>query len=153
MNVTVALYGSGSYTELVDNQLLNSVFLNLLKTETSDLLIRLYRKYVKREQVSSTIYLLESKLILLKNREQKILNHLIDACKYASEVSELSYQTFDIYRPLRLVILDEPYCTLSDDIPLEDYDNNEGEPFWMRPQYIIENYSQMYKKEKEKNNK
>ncbi len=145
MNVTVALYGSGSYTELVDNQSLNSVFINLLKTETSDLLIRLYRKYVKREQVSSTIYLLKSKLVLLKNKEQKILNHLVDACKYASEVSELSYQTFGIYRPLRLVTLDEPYCMLSQNIPLEDYDNNDGEPFWMRPEYIIEKYSKVKK--------
>lgn len=73
MNMTciVALYGSSSYTELIDNQSLMSFFIKLMKVETNDLLVRLYRKYVKREEVWSTIDFLESKLLLLKNKEKK----------------------------------------------------------------------------------
>ena len=61
------------------------------------------------------------------------------------ENSDFFFKKDGEYEPLRLVVLDEPYCMLSDNIPLEDYDNNDGEPFWMRPEYIIEKYSKVKK--------
>jgi hypothetical protein len=36
------------------------------------------------------------------------------------------------------VLFDAPYRYLQ--IPLEDYDNLEGDPLWMRPEYMLEKY-------------
>ena len=33
-----------------------------------------------------------------------------------------------------------PYPLIEEEIPLEDYDNLEGDPFWMRPEYMLERY-------------
>ena len=149
----VALHSFGSYTELTDSKVLDNVFKMLIGISQNRLILRLYKKYIAREDVSDTISELGKKCWDFKGKQKEILNKMISACEFGAKKSELCLQKFGEYEPLRLVILDEPYCTLSDNIPLEDYDNNEGEPFWMRPQYIIENYSQMYKREKEKNNK
>ena len=121
------------------------------KISDNNLLDRLFRKYVRQSDVESTkMALLQMKL---SDRYKKMYNRLIEAFDDQAYFAEYNFQHYGRYVPIRIILFDEPYCTLSDEIPLEDYDNNEGEPFWMRPQYIIENYSQMYKKEKEKNNK
>ena len=84
--------------------------------------------------------MLKSELCKRNCIDNKLLEKLINACERGANYVNLSFKTFNVYEPLRLVILNEPYFSLSLDIPLEDYDNNEGEPFWMRPEYIIEKY-------------
>ena len=121
---------------------MNSLFQNLLSTNDSELLCRLYRKYIKRDDVDSTIQLLKSSTGKIDMSYNKLLGKLISACEKGKDYVDLCSQTFGVYKPLRLVILDEPYFSLSLNIPLEDYDNNDGEPFWMRPQYILDHYSQ-----------
>lgn len=137
--VTVALKASTSLSVLSNNLELNDLFLLILQKH-NELLRRLYKKYVEQESLCSTIEALEYSKQFVPRQKEKLLNKIISAYKYGSELLELYAQDGHTYQPMRLVILDEPYCTLSDNIPLEDYDNNEGEPFWMRPGYIIEKY-------------
>ena len=138
--LTVSLYSFGCYTELVDSITLYNFFQELFLINKIDLGIRLYKRYIKRNDTRVTIDYLKNVASKLKKNHRVLINSLIRACEYGSEGSELSLRSFGEYEPLRLVILDEPYCTISDYIPLEDYDNNEGEPFWMRPDYLIEKY-------------
>lgn len=91
-----------------------------------------------------TIDLLNALSSHYKGHLRDILEKIIKACNHLEELNEICLKRNESYDPFRFIILDEPYCTLSDNIPLEDYDNNEGEPFWMRPEYIVEHYSQTH---------
>ena len=108
------------------------------------LIDRLYRRYVRREDVSHTLEALDDCLIgASKSNKQKILkikNSLVEG----NEASKLCIEDYGKYIPLCIILFDMPYSILSRNISIEDYDNNEGEPFWMRPQYILEHYSQTY---------
>lgn len=143
--LTVSLYSFGCYTELTDNFELYHAFQELLSINNEELLVRLYKKYVKRENVDKTVDLLKAGVSRMKGKNKKIFDSLLFAFEDGVEGSEISLRSFGKYEPLRLVVLDEPYCMLSDNISLEDYDNNDGEPFWMRPEYIIEKYSKVKK--------
>lgn len=112
-------------------------FLLLSKYRENNMIIdRLFRRYVRREDVLIT------KQELLKLPDNRYTKNLINAFDYRSKSAEYFLEDWGEYLPIRLILADEPYCTLSRNIPLEDYDNNDGEPFWMRPEYILEHYSQ-----------
>ena len=113
----------------------------------NDVLIeRLYKRYVRREDVECTLKLLEEKINSSNTNDIYIFRKLYNLLKERCSLSEKCLQKFGKYIPVRIVIFDEPFCTISDNIPLEDYDNNDGEPFWMRPGYILEHYSKSNRK-------
>ena len=100
---------------------------------------RLFRKYVRKADTIAT------KEALLALPDNQFVKKLIEAFDYISGVAEDVFEDYGEYVPIRIVLFDEPYSMLSRNIPLEDYDNNDGEPFWMRPEYIIEKYSKVKK--------
>lgn len=140
-SVKVALYSLGYYSEFVSNDELYRLFGTLMEQNNSHLLARLYKKYVKEEDLNPTLCLLK-KLKGKTRNDKNLLKELISKFEYATQSSVYFKNKYGHYDAVRFVLLDEPYCTLSRNIPLEDYDNNDGEPFWMRPQYILDHYSQ-----------
>ena len=142
----IALYSFGSYTELADSSDLDILFKSILsRSAKQELIMRLYKKYVRRQDVFDTISELRTQSTLYKGKQKRLLASVISACEFGAKKSELCLEKFGEYEPLRFVVLDEPYYLISHNIPLEDYDNNDGEPFWMRPEYIIEKYSKIKK--------
>ena len=130
----IAVYSFGRFDILTDADIVFDLFQQI----NDDLFIdRLYRRYVRREDNART-------LELLMDRSKKIQNNLLDQLveKFEKGIkkSELSYTTFGDYFQIRLAIVDMPYSLIVDDIPLEDYDNLEGDPLWMRPEYMLEKY-------------
>ena len=106
--------------------------------DNNELLDRLYRRYVKRENVNATKEYLKS--LEIKKSTNSLAKKIRKSLEDQAECSELRFARTKRYIPVRIVLFDEPYHLLSRNIPLEDYDNNEGEPFWMRPDYLIEKY-------------
>jgi len=103
----------------------------------NSLIDRLYKRYVNRRENIQTLNLIESKS---KQNPISLLNDLV--LKFRNEIShaEYFYSEFGKYIPIRLVICDMPYPLIEEEIPLEDYDNLEGAPLWMRPEYMLEKY-------------
>ena len=101
------------------------------------LIDRLYRRYVKREDGLITLNQLKEKHNIFGGG---LLGELIIKFAGSIEKSENSLIKFGEYVPVHLVICDMPYPLIEEDIPLEDYDNLEGDPLWMRPEYMLEKY-------------
>lgn len=142
MKVTLCAYTS--FHIIADNSVLNDLFNLLLKYDENNLLLRLYKKVVKQEDLDATIGLLKQIQKNFRGNQKKILEKIINAYEYLLELLQLRMKKGKNYSPIKFVLLDIPYSVLDRNIPLEDYENNEGEPFWMRPQYILEHYSQTY---------
>ena len=52
---------------------------------------------------------------------------------FSSASSSISfYETFSEYKPIRISIVDLPWYFLEKQRPLVEYDQLEGEPFWLR---------------------
>lgn len=125
-----------------------------------ELIDRLYRKYVRYEDIEATQRLVEQIFDEIKFDEA-----LRDDFRYAYEkcvedVHEDAGKNGELYGrddkaqcpPIRIVNVTgistdmSPmpeymwYISAEDEIPLEDYDNLEGNPFWMRPEYVVEKY-------------
>ena len=83
-----------------------------------------------------TLALLQAKAEVIHN---DVLNILIEKLKRGIENSEYFIKYGDYY-PIRLCIHDVFYSMVEEEIPLEDYDNLEGDPLWMRPEYMLEKY-------------
>lgn len=120
-----------------------TTYYEIFRSCSDSLIQRMYLRYVNRNDVKNTL-----RALLEEERRQKtdykvqLFKRVYDSLKKRASMSEKCLEKFGKYIPVRIILFDEPYCTLSDNIPLEDYDNNEGEPFWMRPEYILEHYSQ-----------
>lgn len=100
------------------------------------LIDRLYRRYVKHEDNEQTLALLISKAQMVKN---SLLNEFVE--KLAAGIKNSEYfSKYGEYYPIRLCIHDTFYSIVEENIPLEDYDNLEGDPLWMRPEYMLEKY-------------
>ena len=131
-----------SYHVISDDSVLYDLFQVLKKYDQNSLLLDFFKKVVKEENIKSTFEILKLQRKRCNNLQKKLLDKIIQAYEYQVELTDLYRDKGKKYDPIRFVILDEPYCTLSRNIPLEDYGNNDGEPFWMRPQYILDHYSQ-----------
>ena len=127
-----------SYTS-VDAFAVRQDTISLFKRINDNPLIdRLYRRYVRREDNVQTLDVLREKATLIS---EPLLNCLIEKLEDGIKGSELSLKTFGgEYCPIRLCIHDVFYAMVEEEIPLEDYDNLEGDPLWMRPEYMIEKY-------------
>ena len=116
----------------------NELF-ELFKLINDGLLIdRLYRRYVRRTETEQTLKLLDDKA---NSIESNLLNELREKVVIGVQNSEY-FKKYGEYVPVRLVIGDMPYLLIEEEIPLEDYDNLEGDPLWMRPEYMLEKYGQ-----------
>lgn len=134
-----------SYHVISDDSVLYDLFQMLKKYDQNSLLLDFFKKVVKEKNIKSTFEILKLQRRRCNNLQKKLLDKIIQAYEYQMELTGLYCDKGKKYDPIRFVILDEPYCTLSRNIPLEDYDNNNGDPFWMRPEYIIEKYSKIKK--------
>ena len=109
---------------------------DLFKLINDNLVIdRLYRRYIRREDNEKTLTILTSKTKIMKS---KILDTLTE--KIALGVENSNYFKEYGYCPVRLCIHDIVLSWIEEQVPLEDYDNLEGDPLWMRPEYMIEKY-------------
>ena len=141
----IALTGAGSYFSLGDSSDYSKVFLQLQE----DVLInRLYTKYVKKEDIENTKVALEKAVSKLKGSSLKKIQFILNSFLHLMKCVEYEFEDYNSYVPIRIVLIDSPYRYL--EIPLEDYDNLEGDPLWMRPEYVLEKY---YPEEKQKRDK
>ena len=124
----------------------NCLFLKIKKNELVD---RLYRRYVRKEEIANTRNILEKLYSQLNiKHEKKLFSQLLEAVEDQIECSKLCFERSGEYIPIRIILASSPYRYL--EIPLEDYDNLEGDPLWMRPEYVLEKY---YPEEKQKRDK
>lgn len=101
---------------------------------------RLYRRYVKKEDVISTRIKIVDYYKELTKREKPFFDKLLEAFDYRIKTAEYCLEDYGKYCPLRIVSTNTVYLMLEKKIPLEDYDNLEGDPLWMRPEYMLEKY-------------
>ena len=108
---------------------------------------RLYGKYVLREDLLATldlVFMFTRNIILnydVRKHESLVRVGLGIVKAFHSALYGIWFEKF--YEiPVHLMIIDRPYWALkaAEDIPLEDYDNLEGDPLWMRPEYMLEKY-------------
>ena len=104
----------------------------------NELIDRLYRRYVRREEAEDTLSLLKAKS--LDDKNMRLHKILVEKFEKEIEHAEYFFKRFGEYIPIRIIISDMPYPLIEEEIPLEDYDNLEGDPFWMRPEYMLERY-------------
>jgi hypothetical protein len=138
--------GSLDIFSLGDALSCNRLLVRMLDFELID---RLYRRYVRKDDVLYTGNILSETLLRYKNgKEKKLLARLVDAYTDQAECSELAFKRCGEYFPIRLFLTASPYRYLQ--IPLEDYDKLEGDPLWMRPEYMLEKYYPKEKQEKDR---
>jgi hypothetical protein len=108
---------------------------------------RLYQKYVMEEDLLDTLdltFMFTRTVILNKN-----MKHLDILAKIGLGIVKAFHSALYVIKsehhynfPVSLIIIDAPYrfFRIGDDVPLEDIDNLEGDPLWMRPDYMLEKY-------------
>lgn len=52
------------------------------------------------------------------------------------------YQAFGEYLPIKISVVDLPWYWIEEQRPLEEYDQLEGEPFWMK-EYTAEDLKRL----------
>lgn len=131
----IGLYSSGNINIIAG---VSDVFELFQLINDDPLIDRLYKRYVRHEDNIKTLNVLESKA---KSIQKHLLKELVEKFKKGIEGSDLDYKTFGgEYYPVRLGIGDTFYSLLEEEVPLEDYDNLEGDPLWLRPEYMLEKY-------------
>jgi hypothetical protein len=132
----IALRSFGSMFSVGDS---NDYYDLLFELSKNDCFVdRLFRRYVKREETNFT------RDSLLKLSNGKLKKKLLEAFDYRVKTDEYLGK----YSPIHITLTACPYRYLQ--IPLEDYDNLEGDPLWMRPEYMLEKYYPKEKQEKDK---
>ena len=142
----VGLQGASTIHVLCEAEICNNLFDKIKSRNNSIVIDRLYRKIVRLEDVSELQSVL-SRLISgdFDKTQKELIEKILKALTFFHDCAEHDLEKYGDYTPLRIMLIDLPYSVLDDNIPLEDYDNNDGEPFWMRPEYIIEKYSKVKK--------
>ena len=124
-----------------------------------ELIDRLYRRYVKYEDIDATRKLV-GKVFDDISFDITLRNDFIDAYDRCINTVKRRINEEEHYGgrgrgycpPIRIVNVTGidtdmdaipeymAYISAEGEIPLEDYDNLEGNPFWMRPEYVVEKY-------------
>jgi hypothetical protein len=93
---------------------------------------RLYKRYVKNEDIESLLRVVQDILVMRKLSQNA---HHFAECVLSIAEEKANYNPIHInlIEPIELLFIDT--C-----IPLEDRDNLEGDPLWMRPEYMLEKY-------------
>ena len=124
-----------------------------------ELIDRLYRRYVRYEDIDATQRLVEQ--IFDEIQFDKALRNdftyayeqcIEDVKEDAGKNGEHYGEGGNYCHPIRILNVTGihtdmspmpeymAYISAEGEIPLEDYDNLEGNPFWMRPEYVVEKY-------------
>jgi hypothetical protein len=133
------------------------------KEDWSVLTDRLYRRYLRRDEVNlAKERMAQAQAIFAKTpsnafdwgdiHDPKSVTRLDPKKKNLAEVFDRYFTEFldciesaDIYdrnlrsrsdympQPVRMTIADIPQCMIENQRPLEEYDELDGEPFWLRP--------------------
>jgi hypothetical protein len=135
MKYTVG-FRSKYQVEIGSASFVNGVFFSIFRLagdlDEERLLHRLYKSYVSESDFAKTFNL----VLRIKNYCCEY-TQFFEAFDKAIEETQY-YQKKQVYYPIRIEIVGIPYSFL--EVPLEDYDNLEGDPLWMRPEYVLEKY-------------
>lgn len=105
-----------------------------------ELIDRLYRRYVRKGDIEATKELVE-KIFDDISFDKDTRNVFIEA--YNDCLHDVEDYT-DRYRPIRIINIEGDnvilYQAMETDLPLEEYDNLGGDPFWMDPLYMEKRY-------------
>lgn len=98
------------------------------------ILDRLFRRYIRREEINGMSALLKRANMLDLNRR---FSKVFEGILYCIESAEVNFQGFKscpgyLYEPVRLIIADQPWFLLEKKRPLIEYDELQGDPFWLR---------------------
>ena len=104
--------------------------------EWSLVLDRLYKRYVRFEDIDQTKQIMEyCKSHLTKDGEDESTNIFLMYFRhfFSSASSSISfYESFGEYLPIKISVVDLPWYLLENQRPLLEYDQLEGGPFWLR---------------------
>ncbi|WP_422977780.1 hypothetical protein [Undibacterium sp. Ji49W] len=167
---TIALFGGGSLCELdsvADVQLFFDCMKEFVahkfpKQDWNILTDRLYRRYLRMEELTSAETMMEQvkevfanvpnsaidlsgittpsaktqldpNKITLAEIFSKYFEHFVH-CKESAEINYKAFKSYPgyEYEPVKMVIADMPEFMTDKKRPLEEYDALNGEPFWMR---------------------
>ncbi len=96
---------------------------------------RLYKKYVRYEDINKTKEIMDfckSKLTeASENENTNIFLKYFRQFNSAVESAIYFYEYFNDYVPVRIVVVDLPWQMVEARRPLREYDQLEGEPYWM----------------------
>jgi hypothetical protein len=123
----------------LDSYTLYNIFIELKKltrkfSEEDNFLLfdRLYKRYVKNEDIGRLLKVTQD--ILAIRKLSKNARHFIECVvSITREIADYNPIHINFVEPIELLFIDT--C-----IPLEDRDNLEGDPLWMRPEYMLEKY-------------
>lgn len=118
----------GSATEMID------FFEYIKKYEDNELLDRLYKKYVRFEELDETALMVRKlKEGLSSDVEEKFSKYLsgIETC---IESAKMFYNSWGIYQPVKAGVTDVPEYIQDKNRPQEQYDvlSPDDPPFWLR---------------------
>lgn len=116
-------------------------------SQENELLDRLCRRYVRYEDIQPTMDLLEQVLPALPLAEdsRRRFWEAYDDC--LGNVKNYGGKNGELYgkegcRPIRIININGSnaifYVVMETDLPLEEYDELEGAPFWADPKYLEE---------------
>jgi len=140
-NLTLGITGGSSLIEVGDQNYVQGFFdfakPILFEKNMADaalIIDRLYKKYVRREDAEKTAFLLQ---VLERQDVEGKFNRILSAVRYCSDSAELNFLGFKdfpnySYEPVRIVVAEQPWFLLEKKRPLEEYESNEGQPFWLK---------------------
>lgn len=122
----------GTATEMVD--FFNYLNRYLKTHRDSELLDRLYKKYVRFEELDETSLMVERlKESLSPDVEGRFLKYIsgIETC---IESAKIFYSSWGVYQPVKVSVTDVPGYIQDKNRPLEHYDalSSDDPPFWLR---------------------
>lgn len=152
--IKVGFFGGANLIEVGDTETFLMFFHAIKKFTTWDdafqknlICERLYRKYIKADDLESTTRILNrirsdfnniiSRDCSLLSVFQKHFEGYEKACKHTNDF----YQEFGKHIPIRIVVSTLPYCAIDTERSLEKLDTWDGPPFWTRF-YLKELYDQ-----------
>jgi len=110
------------------------------------ILDRLYMRYVRFEDIDQTKQIMDfCKINLTKEGDNESTSNFYMYFQhfFSSVNSAISfYETFGQYRPIKISVVDLPWYLIEEKRPLEEYDQLNGEPFWLR-EYTVEDIERL----------
>lgn len=118
---------------------------------------RFYRRYLRREELASAAVLMErveqafaqvhtnsldwhdiglnstlTRLDLSQPTLAEVFAKFFSSFARCKESAEIFFNSWNIYQPVKIVMSDQPWFMVEKNRPLQDYDELEGKPFWLR---------------------
>jgi hypothetical protein len=134
----LVIEGGALLRELGDPIVWNNWFLKELSFSAKEEFVyleNLYKRYIKFEDITKT-----KEVLKMKSNTSTFAKILYDEFLICLDDAISFLETWNKYLSIHLSLSDMIYCVVKKNIPLEDYDNLEGDPLWMRPEYMLEKY-------------